>query len=86
MDDWRAAPHLAPSHAGLPPALVITAECDVLKDEGVAYVKQMTEAGVDVEHTDYKGMVHGFFGYLGLVDEAEQAHSRVAEYVNRVWS
>lgn len=86
MDDWRAAPHLAASHAGLPRALVITAECDVLKDEGVAYAKQMADAGVDVEHTEYKGMVHGFFGYLGLVDEAEQAHARIAAYLNRVWA
>lgn len=86
MDDWRAAPHLAESHAGLPQALVITAECDVLRDEGLAYAKQMTDAGVPVEHTEYKGMVHGFFGYLGLVDEAEQAHARVAEYLNRVWA
>ncbi|MEL6998354.1 MAG: alpha/beta hydrolase [Pseudomonadota bacterium] len=85
MDDWRAAPHLATSHAGLPPALVITAECDVLKDEGVAYAKQLSDAGVAVEHTDYAGVVHGFFGYLGLVDEAEQAHRRVASYLNDIW-
>lgn len=85
MDDWRGAPHLAASHAGLPPALVITAECDVLKDEGVAYAKQLADAGVTVEHEDYKGVVHGFFGYLGLVDEAEQAHARVAAYVKRIW-
>ena len=86
MDDWKAAPHLATNHAGLPQALVITAECDVLKDEGVNYARQLTDAGVTVEHVDYKGVVHGFFGYLGLVDEAEQAHAKVAEYVNRVWS
>ncbi|MEM9059188.1 MAG: alpha/beta hydrolase [Pseudomonadota bacterium] len=85
MDDWRAAPHLAGSHAGLPPALVITAECDVLKDEGVAYAKQLADAGVAVEHVDYAGVVHGFFGYLGLVDEAEQAHRKVADYLNGIW-
>lgn len=86
MDDWRGAPHLATHHGDLPPALILTAECDVLKDEGVAYAKQLSDAGVAVEHVDYKGVVHGFFGYLGLVDEAEQAHAKVAEYLTRIWA
>ena len=85
MDDWRAAPHLAESHSNLPPALVITAECDVLRDEGVNYARQLADAGNSVEHVEYKGVVHGFFGYLGLVDEAEQAHQKVADYLNRIW-
>ena len=85
MNDWRAAPHLAASHADLPPALVITAECDVLRDEGVAYAEQLSEAGNTVEHMEYQGVVHGFFGYLGLVDEAEQAHQKVAKCLNGIW-
>ncbi|MCP4315943.1 MAG: alpha/beta hydrolase [Hyphomicrobiales bacterium] len=85
-DDWRACPHSAPSHAGLPPALVLTAECDVLHDECVAYAEQLNAAGVPVEYTEFAGMVHGFFSYLGLVDDAAQAHNSVAGFLRRTWS
>lgn len=84
-DDWRACPRMAPSHAGLPPALVQTAGCDVLKDEGIAYAVQLRAAGVAVRHTDYPGMIHGFFGYLGLVDDAERAHEEAAAFLRGIW-
>ena len=83
-DDWRACPRNAASHTGLPPALVITAVCDVLHDEGVAYAAQMAAAGVPVSHHDFPGMTHGFFSYLGLVDDAERAHAMVAGFVRRI--
>lgn len=84
-DDWRASPRNAPSHAGLPPTLVVTAACDVLHDEGVDYAKQLQAAGVAVEQVNFPGMVHGFFSYLGLVDDAERAHETVARFLRGVW-
>ena len=84
-DHWMASPLLAESLAGLPPALVQTAECDVLKDEGVAYGQRLIKEGVAAELIDYPGMVHGFFGYLGLVDAAETAHQDIASFLHRVW-
>ena len=82
-DDWRANPGLARSHAGLPPALVLTAECDVLRDEGIAYCAQLEAAGVATEHINYPGMIHGFFVQLGLLDDAERAHADIARFLNR---
>lgn len=52
----------------MPPALVITGECDVLRDEGEAYARKLTEAGVAVTATRYLGAIHGFMGINALAD------------------
>jgi acetyl esterase len=71
--DWRASPLLANSHAGLPPALVITAGYDPLVDEGRAYAEKLKAAGVRVAYREYADMVHGFVLFGGVVDSANSA-------------
>ena len=68
--DWRASPALAKSHAGLPPALVVTAGFDPLLDEGRQYAELLARAGVEVAYRDYPDMVHGFIVMGGVLDTA----------------
>jgi acetyl esterase len=72
-EDWRASPIKAASLAGVAPAIVVTAECDVLHDEGQRYAEALRQTGVPVEYQDYPGMIHAFFGMVPAVDDAMNA-------------
>jgi len=57
--------------AGVAPAIVATAEFDPLRDEGAAYAARLADAGVTVQYVPGPGLIHGFAGFLGVVDAAD---------------
>ena len=84
-DDPRVSPLLEDDArlASAPPALVITAEYDPLRDEGAAYAARLADAGVPTSHVRFDGQIHGFFSMFGLLDDSRSAQAMVAEAVRR---
>ncbi|NYT68275.1 alpha/beta hydrolase [Pusillimonas noertemannii] len=77
-EDWRLSPLLAPSHGGVAPALLVSAECDPLCSDASAYAKALIEANVPAVHVVYTSVTHLFFGMRGAIDASEQAQKQVA--------
>ncbi len=73
-----ACPIMAPNLAGLPPALVLTASHDSLRDEGEAYALAMRKAGVPVALKRYDGVTHGFISFADLLDQGRQGLDQAA--------
>jgi len=76
--DPRVSPIFADDLGGMPPALIIAAEYDTLRDEAAAYATRLEAAGAPTRYTCYAGMVHGFLGMGGLVTEAKAALNEIA--------
>ena len=69
---------------GVPPAFVLTAECDPLRDQGEAYARKLAEAGVPVTHKRYDGAIHPFFSLAGIIDGGKTAIADAAAALRAV--
>lgn len=86
VQDWRASPLLAPSLAGLPPALVLTAGYDPLRDEGRLYADALSRAGVAAQYLCFERQIHGFITMTAAITEALTALDVCAAALRRRWS
>lgn len=82
-EDWQGSPLRAPSHAGLPPALVLTAHADPLRDNGTRYAAALEAAGVEVESHDYPAGVHGLISVPGVVPVAREVLADICDFLRR---
>jgi acetyl esterase len=78
-----ASPLNATDFRGLPPAMIITAECDPLRDQGEAYARKLQSADVPVELKRYEGMIHPFLQFGGIIDTAKVAMADAASALRR---
>ncbi len=81
-----ASPMRAADVSGLPPATVITADYDPLRDESELYAKKLADAGVPTEVIRYDGMMHGFFTMIGILDVAREAVATAADRLSRAFA
>jgi acetyl esterase len=80
-DDWRASPLRIKDMSGLPPAFVMIAGADPLRDEGLEYRDRLQAAGIDVTYVEYPGQFHGFWTMGKLVPEANRLSSEIAAWL-----
>jgi acetyl esterase len=80
IDDWRASPARA-KLAGLPPAYVLVAGGDPLRDEGNEYADKLKQAGVSVTYRFFPGQFHGFFTMGKLLNQANIAASEISAWL-----
>ena len=81
VDDWRASPARVKRLTGLPPAYVLTAGADPLRDEGDEYAKRLKEAGVAVTYRTFPGQFHGFFTMGKLLQQANVAAREIGDWL-----
>src|SRR3977135_2528469 len=80
----RSSPLRAANLAGLPAAIIHTAEFDPMRDEGNAYARRLMAAGVTVEHVCHDGMIHNFHAMGAILPQGRLVLSQIGEQVRRI--
>ena len=79
VTDRRASPLLTEDLTGLPPALIVTAGCDLMCDEGKAYADRLAAAGVPVEYRCFEHTIHAFVSFDAAIPAGQEALAFVAD-------
>lgn len=86
-EDWQnpyAVPLSSVDLQNLPPTIIVTAEYDVLRDDGIVYADRLSKNGVFVVHKSYSGMIHGFFNYGTQIDEGIRLQDWISSSINNL--
>ncbi|QGA53633.1 alpha/beta hydrolase fold domain-containing protein [Sulfolobus sp. E5-1-F] len=83
--DFRFSPIIAQDLSGLPPALIITAEYDPLRDQGEAYGNKLLQAGVPVTSVRFNNVIHGFLSFFPLIEQGRDAIGLIGSILRRVF-
>lgn len=86
IEDWRASPLRVTNLVHMPPALIVTAGCDPLCDEGEAYAHLLVRNNVPVIYRHFPGQMHGFASLAGFVRAADEVLAEVGVALKRAWS
>ena len=82
-EHWHVSPLLAEDLTGVAPALIVTAERDILHDEAVAYAARLEQAGVEVMRRNFPGMMHGYIGLGGVLSAAGETIATAAFFLKQ---
>jgi acetyl esterase len=86
LENPYASPLLATDFKNLPPALVITAQFDPFRDEGEAYARKLTDAGIPARIRRFDGLIHGFVSFGGILPQANDAINEIAAELAHKWA
>jgi len=81
IEDEYVSPLRSNDLSNLPPALILTAEYDPLRDDGALYAEKLKQYGNQVEYKCYEGMIHGFAWYAGVLDRGKDLSTHVSNYL-----
>lgn len=86
VNNWRVSPIHYPTFHKLPSAIILTAECDPLHDDGKAYAEKLKAAGVFTEYNQAQGMIHSFLQMISLFpNETSKSYQWLSETMNKLW-
>jgi acetyl esterase len=81
-----ASPSKANSFTGMPETIIITAQYDILREEGETFAKKLKDAGVVVNHQRYDGVIHGFIHFAGAFDQGKKATTNIADQLKAMFA
>lgn len=86
LKDWRVSPLFYEKYEQLPPAIILTADCDPIRDDGLTYAKKLKSKGVQVYERNVPGVIHAFMQFIETFPmQTASSYSWLANQMNHLW-
>ncbi len=87
LKDWRISPFYFHNMAKLPPAIILTADCDPIRDDGIEYAQKLIQKGVRVEQKNVPGVIHAFMQFMDTFPmQTEQGYAWLGQQMKKFWA